>query len=83
MALHGKGVDAVAELHRQAEHFDIRWQRWQLEMAIEQGAHRLAQLHVVLTVGQGDFGQAVAGEDQLAGGGVPCVDRQHALLDDA
>ncbi|MNP32930.1 hypothetical protein D3C76_1261360 [compost metagenome] len=51
-------------------------------MAVEQGAHGFAELHVVLAVGEGDVGQAVAGEDQLAGGGVAGVDRQHAFLDD-
>ncbi len=36
----------------------------------------------MLAIGLGDFGQAVAGENQLAGRRVAGVDRQHALLDD-
>ena len=54
-----------------------RW-KWRSK----QGAHGVAQLHVVLTIGQGHLGQAVAGENQLARRGVVGVDRQHAFFDD-
>ncbi|GBH13586.1 hypothetical protein KPSA1_07076 [Pseudomonas syringae pv. actinidiae] len=52
-------------------------------MAIKHLQHQVPQFNVVLAVGLIDFGQAVLGEDQLAGGGVGVVDGQHAQFDDA
>lgn len=52
-------------------------------MMIEQLVHQVPQLDVVLAVGLGDFGQAVLGEDQLAGRRVLAVDVEHALLHQA
>ncbi|MNM75308.1 hypothetical protein D3C81_870920 [compost metagenome] len=34
----------------------------------------------MLAVGLGDFGQAVLGQNELAGGGVLCIDVEHALF---
>ncbi|MNI23776.1 hypothetical protein D3C73_773760 [compost metagenome] len=83
MLLHRACIHPVAKLHGQGEHIDIIRQRRQHEVVIEQLVHQLAQFEVVLAVSLSDFGQAVLGEDQLARGGVLCVDVQHALFHQA
>src|SRR3546814_656349 len=49
-------------------------------MASEEVVQQFAEFEIVLTVGLDDCGQAMLGQDQLAGGGVLAVDGEHALL---